>query len=67
MIGRRACRYPGAPAGGVITPVKFVYSVGDQITVICDQGLFVTGSSSVQCTEEGQWAGEVPLCMDYME
>ena len=52
---------------GVITPVKFVYSVGDQITVICDQGFFTTGSTSVHCTEEGQWSDEVPRCEDYME
>ena len=67
LTGRRACRYPGAPVRGVITPVKFVYSVGDQISVVCDQGFFVPGSKSVHCTEEGMWSDEVPHCEDFME
>ena len=53
--------------GGVITPVKFVYSVGDQITVVCDQGFFVPGSPSVRCNEDGEWSDGVPTCADYLE
>ena len=64
---RRACRYPGAPLKGVIIPVKFVYSVGDQITVTCDQGYFTTGPPSLQCTEKGEWSAEITPCVDYKE
>ena len=67
LTGRRACRYPGAPVRGVITPVKFVYSVGDQITVVCDQGLFVAGTPSVHCGQDGSWSNKVPTCTDYLE
>ena len=67
LSGRRACRYPGAPLRGVIRPVKFVYSVGDQITVVCDQGFFVPGVPTVHCNDEGQWSDSVPTCTDYVE
>ena len=67
IAGRRACRYPGAPVRGVITPVKFVYSVGDEITVVCDQGFFVAGEPSVHCSEDGSWSDKVPTCTDYLE
>ena len=52
---------------GVITPVKFVYSVGDEITVVCDQGFFVAGEPSVHCSEDGSWSDKVPTCTDYLE
>ncbi len=30
--GKRACRYPGAPMQGSITPVKFIYSLGEKVS-----------------------------------
>ena len=67
IADRRSCHYPGSPLHGVITPVKFVYSVGDQITVMCDQGFFVPRVPTVHCNKEGEWSDSVPTCADYAE
>ena len=64
---KRACRYPGPQAGGDITPVKFLYSVGDRIAVICQHGYMSMGSSTVYCTETGEWSSTVPQCRDYTQ
>ena len=66
VTGVRACPYPGAPPQGRITPIKFVYSVGDHISVVCSEGLFVAGTTSVHCTKEGVWSDIVPFCQDYV-
>ena len=38
ISGKRACRFPGDPKNGRITPVKFLYEVGDRILIQCDTG-----------------------------
>ncbi len=35
---KRACRFPGDPGHGRITPVKFLYEIGDRILVQCNPG-----------------------------
>ena len=62
---KRACRYPGPQAGGDITPVRFLYSVGARIAVICQHGFMPSGSSSVYCTGTGEWSSSVPHCVEY--
>jgi len=62
---KRACRYPGPQAGGDITPVKFLYGVGDRIGVICHHGYVSSGSSMVYCRDTGEWSSQVPQCIDY--
>jgi lipid-binding SYLF domain-containing protein len=69
---KRACRYPGPQAGGDITPVMFLYYVGDRIAVICHHGYMTTGksstgSSTLYCTETGEWSGTLPQCLDYTQ
>ena len=32
-IGKRACRFPGDPKNGRVTPVKFLYELGDRILI----------------------------------
>ena len=62
---KRACRYPGTTLGGDITPVRFIYSVGDKIAVICRHGYTPVGSTTVHCTEEGEWSSDIPHCVQY--
>ena len=31
--GKRACRFPGDPKNGRVTPVKFLYELGDRILI----------------------------------
>ena len=33
IIGKRACRFPGDPNNGRVTPVKFLYELGDRILI----------------------------------
>ena len=42
IIGKRACRFPGDPNNGRVTPVKFLYELGDRILIqvsYCDYSL----------------------------
>ena len=63
---KRACRYPGPQVGGDITPVRFLYSVGDKIAVICKHGFMpASGTSTVHCLATGEWSSALPQCIDY--
>jgi len=65
---QRACRYPGTPPGGVITPVRFLYSVGATIRVVCHHGYLLTGSATVDCLPEGEWSQPIlPSCKSYLD
>jgi len=35
---KRACRFPGDPRRGRLTPVKFLYEIGDRVLVQCKPG-----------------------------
>ena len=62
---KRACRYPGPALGGDITPVRFLYSVGDKVAVICRHGYTPIGSSTLQCMDTGEWSSTTPQCVQY--
>ncbi|TRY73779.1 hypothetical protein TCAL_16894 [Tigriopus californicus] len=64
--GKRACRFPGDPVHGRITPVKFLYEIGDKILVQCHSGFLNTGKQKLQCLESGGWSDRVPKCHNYM-
>merc|ERR1740129_637250 len=57
---KRACRFPGDPKNGRITPVKFLYEVGDRILIQCDTGHINTGKQKLQCTQTGSWSDRLP-------
>lgn len=63
---KRACRFPGDPVHGRITPVKFLYEIGDKILVQCHSGFVNTGKQKLQCLENGGWSDRVPKCHNYM-
>ena len=52
IIGKRACRFPGDPNNGRVTPVKFLYELGDRILIqvsYCDNPLnFIYCYSNIQ-------------------
>ena len=62
--GVRACRYPGSPVHGVVSPVKFVYSVGEVAMVVCDSGYTALTNNTLVCTESGDWTQQIPVCVD---
>merc|ERR1719342_372742 len=62
-----ACRYPGSPHRGLITPVKFVYNIGETVMVLCDQGYTSVSNSTLVCTHSGEWSDVIPQCVDIME
>jgi len=62
---KRACRFPGDPKNGRITPVKFLYEVGDRILIQCDTGHINTGKQKLQCTQTGSWSDRLPTCLSY--
>lgn len=62
--GVRACRYPGSPVHGVVSPVKFVYSVGEVAVVVCDSGYTALTNNTLVCTESGDWTQQIPVCVD---
>jgi len=64
-ICKRACAFPGTPRHGSIVPIKFIYSVGEKITVLCDRGSVSIGSSFIQCMPSGDWSGGLPKCESY--
>ena len=62
-----ACSYPGSPLHGLISPVKFVYQVGEVVKVKCDAGYFLSSSHQLECTEQGEWSAPTPTCQDILE
>ena len=66
LTGKRACRFPGDPSHGRITPVKFLYEVGDRILIQCNSGFVNTGRQKLQCTDNGSWSDRMPTCLSYL-
>lgn len=62
---KKACRYPGDPKNGRITPVKFLYEVGDRILIQCEAGHINTGKQKLQCMSSGSWSDRMPTCLSY--
>ncbi|KAG8182500.1 hypothetical protein JTE90_020415 [Oedothorax gibbosus] len=57
------CGYPGAPAFGRPLPLKERYRPGDGVAFACEPGYALQGAPlQRQCTHEGTWAGDMPLC-----
>ena len=65
ILGKKACRYPGDPKNGRITPVKFLYEVGDRILIQCEAGHINTGKQKLQCMSNGSWSDRMPTCLSY--
>ena len=65
FLGKKACRYPGDPKNGRITPVKFLYEVGDRILIQCEAGHINTGKQKLQCMSSGSWSDRMPTCLSY--
>ena len=62
-----ACPYPGSPIHGLIAPVKFVYQVGEVVTVNCDAGYIISSPHQLECTEKGEWSAPTPTCQDILD
>ena len=61
-----ACGYPGSPLHGHISPVKFVYQVGELVRVQCDTGYILASSHQLpksRCLDSpiGEWAPIEPM------
>ncbi len=63
---KRACRFPGDPAHGRVTPVKFLYEIGDRILVQCRNGFHNPSRQRLQCLADGQWSARMPACISYL-
>lgn len=64
---KRACSFPTVPEGGIVSPIKFLYNVGDRISLECRHGLLAVGSASAECNSRGEWTANLPPCVDYRE
>ena len=53
--------------GGIVSPIKFLYNVGDRISLECRHGLLAVGSASAECNARGEWTASLPPCVDYRE
>jgi len=62
---KRACRFPGDPKNGRVTPVKFLYELGDRILIQCNPGYVNMGRQRIQCTDTGKWSDTMPTCFNY--
>ena len=49
---------------GVVSPVKFVYSVGEAVVVVCDSGYTALTNNTLVCTDSGDWTSQIPVCVD---
>ena len=49
---------------GVVSPVKFVYSVGEVAVVVCDSGYTALTNNTLVCTDSGDWTQQIPVCVD---
>jgi len=63
---KRACSYPGTPIQGSVSPLKFIYSVGEKVRVLCDHGYVSIGENTIECTNSGAWSVELPKCESYL-
>ena len=64
---RTACRYPGSPLHGLISPVKFVYDVGERVRVECDTGYIPSSLTQLECRDQGDWSARIPTCQDILQ
>lgn len=58
-----ACMYPGSTIGGILSPVKFYYRVGEVINFTCSGELTLRGSEQLECGGDGLWSGSLPQCL----
>ncbi|XP_023327213.1 locomotion-related protein Hikaru genki [Eurytemora carolleeae] len=65
-ICKRACSYPGTPLQGAVSPLKFIYSVGEKVLVLCDRGFTTLGGNMIECLSSGRWSEELPRCESYL-
>ena len=60
--GQRVCPFPGEPANGYIEPTRFHYSMGDGVSIICQQDYEPTGPAFIYCTSQGTWSSPLTAC-----
>ena len=54
------CGDPGTPSNG--KKVGSDYSVGSQVTYVCNAGFTLRGDRTRQCQSGGIWSGTLPSC-----
>ncbi|XP_067002634.2 P-selectin [Anabrus simplex] len=54
------CEEPEVPSGGYV--VGYDFNVHSSITYHCEVGHILRGSSTLECTMQGEWSGEPPSC-----
>ena len=60
-LGRQAsCGDPGDIENGFRRGKR--YTVGSIVHYICNQGYYISGSSSISCKENGVWSPSPPTC-----
>lgn len=63
FAGSTACPYPGTTIGGILSQVKFYYSIGETVTFDCSLGLVLHGSRQLRCQKNGKWSAAIPNCI----
>ncbi|KAI5764356.1 APOH protein [Gulo gulo luscus] len=56
----RICPFAGILENGAVRYTTFEYP--NTISFACNPGFYLNGSSSAQCTEEGKWNVDLPVC-----
>lgn len=68
--GKAQCSYPGDPQNGLISPLKFLYDVGDYLSIQCREGFVIHPNNNPErpkCLSDGNWSTKIPECKNYEE
>ncbi|XP_068387502.1 beta-2-glycoprotein 1 [Eschrichtius robustus] len=56
----RVCPFAGILENGTVRYTTFEYP--NTISFSCNTGFYLKGANSAQCTKEGEWSQELPVC-----
>lgn len=55
---------------GLISPLKFIYESGENISIECNEGYVMHTSNngeSLKCLPDGSWSSKVPECKKFTQ
>ena len=61
LLDLRSCGDPGEPVNGRKSGDS--YTVGSNVTFICDMGFVLRGALSIICNNKAEWSYPLPVCV----
>lgn len=56
------CGAPARPDRGTVRQLNETTTVGAVVRYQCDEDYWLVGSAELECTREGKWSGDAPVC-----